>query len=89
MNDLLWRGAMEYIASCHQYVHTGLNQSWGRLVLYAAIHLYQCLRTALVYEFTQSLCLLNGVLYELLSTETGIDAHQQHHIDVADDIFQR
>ena len=46
---------MEHIAACHQYVYTGLNQSWGRLVLYAAVHLYQCLRTALVYEPSTSI----------------------------------
>ena len=43
---------------------------------------------ALLDEFAQTMYLLDGVFYKLLSAESWVHAHQQHHIHIADDIFQ-
>ena len=36
----------------------------------------------------QALHLVDGVLDECLSAESGVDAHQQHHIHILDDILK-
>ena len=43
---------------------------------------------ALLDEFAQAMYLLDGVFDKLLPAESRVHAHQQHHIHIADDIFQ-
>ena len=43
---------------------------------------------ALLDEFAQAMYLLDGVFDKLLSAESWVHAHQQHHIYIADNVFQ-
>ena len=89
MNDLLGILASEDIAAGDQDIGTGCNQSWGGLVLYTTVNLYEGFRTTFINEFAQTLHLLDGVLDELLTTEAWVNTHQQHHIDIANDILEK
>ena len=61
---------------CYQYVGTSRHQSGSCFCLYTAVNLYQCLRSAVVNEFTQPLHLGNGILDEYLSAKARIHTHQ-------------
>jgi len=81
-------GALEYIASAYQYVYASLDQSRCRFCLYASIYLNEGMAAALLDELTKSAHLLDGVLDKLLTAKARIHAHQQHHVYVANDVFQ-
>ena len=40
-------------------------------------------------ELAQAFYLPDGILDELLSAKAGIDAHQKHHIHIADNILKQ
>ena len=80
--------ALEYITSAYQHVYSGFYQSWSSFCLHTAIYLNECLASALFDELAQTAYLLDGVLDEFLSAEAWVNAHQKHHVYIADDVFQ-
>ena len=87
-DHIFWHWRIEHITAADEYVNTSCYEPWCRLALNATIHLNQRLATTLLDETAQTLHLLNSILDEFLSAESWIDAHQQHHFDITDDIFQ-
>ena len=76
------------VTTADEYIDTGCNETWGRLALHTAIHLNQRLTALFRNQPTQVLHLVDSVLNELLSAEPGVDAHQQDHLYIADNILQ-
>ena len=79
--------SLEHVAAAHEHVGTCSHEQRSRLVVYAAVYLYESLAARLIDEAAQALRLLYRVGYELLSAEARVDAHQQHHVHVADDVL--
>jgi len=88
MNGLLRMRTLEDVAATDQHINTSLHQPWSCFALNTTIHLYQCLRPAVADETAQSLHLQDGVLYELLAAKTWVYTHQQHHVDIGNDVFK-
>ena len=69
-------------------VGPGIGKLLTRVEVDASVDLYQGVTVGLLNELTQLTNLVERVGDELLSPETGIDGHEQHHIDLRDDVGQ-
>ena len=50
MNDLLWLGAMEHIATRNKDIGTSLNKAGSSVMVYTTVNLDKCLGAALAYQ---------------------------------------
>ena len=89
MDDLLGIGGTEDVAAADENVDAGSYEARRGLLLYAAVDFDEGVAAAVGDELSEAAYLWYGVLDELLSAEAWIDAHEQHHVDIADDVFER
>ena len=88
MDDLFGCGTIEDITATDQDIDTDGHKARGRLTLYTTIHLDERLTPLLGNHPTKAPDLLDRILNELLSAEAWVDTHQQHHVDIADNVLQ-
>ena len=88
MDGLLGRGALEDVAAGDEDVDTGLYKLWSCLTLHATINLDEGLAATLGNELSKLTDFLEGVLDEGLTAESGIDAHQKYHFNVAYNVLE-
>lgn len=89
VDGLLRMGAAKDVAASHQDVGTSLDKTGSRLAVDTTVNLDERMGTAATDEVAQLVHLLDGVLDEHLTAKAWIDTHEQHHIDVANDVFQQ
>src|SRR5258708_21231329 len=73
---------MEYGGAGHQDICTGFYKAGCVLRGDAAVDLDEGLESSVVDHATEVANFLEGMRNELLTTETGIDAHDQHQVDI-------
>ena len=88
MNDLLRILSLKDIATADEHINTRCNQPGSSLTLYTTIDLNQRLALLLGNHLTQAFHLIDSILDKLLSAKPRIDTHQQHHIHIANNIFE-
>src|SRR5260221_12007771 len=79
---------IEYGGGGHQDIWTGFYKAGCVLRGDAAVDLVEGLESSVVDHATEVANFLEGMRNELLTTETGIDAHDQHQVDILQYIRQ-
>lgn len=79
----------EYTCTGHNYIGTRSSAFRRRAVIDAAVHFNKRRRAAVFDKTTQTGNLVESARNEALPAKTGVDAHQQHHVDVGDDVFEQ
>ena len=77
-----------FLETTNQHIDTSFHQTWGGFTLHASIDLNQRLASLLCNHPTQPFYLVDGILNEFLSSESGIHTHEQHHLNITDDVLQ-
>ena len=79
-------GGLEDGAAGYEHIGSGLYEAAACLHIDASIDFDEGLRTGGIDEAAELTHLLDGVLDKLLSAKAGIHGHEEHHVDIADDI---
>ena len=87
-NRLHWILRLKHRIAGHQHICTRFKQSLGVVRVDAAVHFDECGSVLFIDHQTQLADFFVCALDELLSAEARVDRHEEHHVQVAEDVLQ-
>ena len=79
---------LKHRVACDEHVGTRLKQSLGVLSIDAAVHFDECGSVLFIDHQTQLADFFVCAFDELLSAEAWVDRHEEHQVQVAEDVLK-
>lgn len=80
---------VKHAAAGNQYIRSRMDNTGGIFQGNTPVNFYMDVQAQLMNHFPELFDLLEGMRYEGLPSESGIDAHDQHGIDILQDLRKR